>query len=187
MVSRPANGKKTLLTWILVLTGVLLSGLYATTPEIREDALDLLPESIVSSDLETIRQLGMINRVYLSIGIDTGSPEISDAQWQRLRQSVQRVGTAMQESSLFSDVVFQLPPGLENTLFKNIRPLLPFTLTDDDYRVLSEAVTKEKIKVRTTPISTPKITLALFIKPYPLLCFCFLGIIESYQALTLFF
>ncbi len=148
MVSPPEQGKKSLLTWILVLAAVCISGLHASTIEIREDALDLLPDSIVTSDLELIRRLGMINRVYLSISIDTETTEITDAQWQQLRESVLRVGTTLQESPLFGEVVYRLPPDLETTLFSNILPLLPYALTNEDYRELARAVTAEGVRQR---------------------------------------
>jgi hypothetical protein len=84
------------LRWTLVLLVVLGSSYFAANIEVKEDALDLLPDGVATSDLELIRQLGMINRVYISLTIETEAPEITDAEWQRLRQSVLATGSRLQ-------------------------------------------------------------------------------------------
>ena len=70
--------------WTLILSLVAISAVFATSIEVKEDALDLLPEGIVTSDLELIRQLGMINRVYISLRLETDDSTVTDSQWQKL-------------------------------------------------------------------------------------------------------
>lgn len=134
--------------WITVLLVVFCSGLFAVQIQVKEDALDLLPEGIVASDLQLIQQLGMVNRVYLSIGLDTEGTRISDNDWQQLRQSVLNVGTLLEKLPLLSTVVYRLPPDFESSLFTELWPLLPVIADSDDYRSIEDAVSKEGIRQR---------------------------------------
>ncbi|MCL7487569.1 MAG: hypothetical protein M8357_05270 [Desulfobulbaceae bacterium] len=137
-----------LLRWTLVLLVVLGSSYFAANIEVKEDALDLLPDGVATSDLELIRQLGMINRVYISLTIETATPEITDAEWQRLRQSVLATGSLLQESPLLPTVVYRLPAGIEHSLFQELWPLLPVIADEEDYRIFNEAVTEEGVRLR---------------------------------------
>ena len=134
--------------WITVLLVVFCSGLFALKIEVKEDALDLLPEGIVASDLKLIQQLGMVNRVYLSIGLDTENNRISDHEWQRLRQSVLNVGSLLEKEPLLTTVIYRLPPDFENSIFSELWPLLPVIADSNDYRLIQEAVSKEGIHQR---------------------------------------
>jgi len=134
--------------WALVLLVVLGSGIFAVSIEVKEDALDLLPDGIVSSDLELIRQLGMINRVYISVSVDTAAEKISEAEWQSLQQSVITTGSLLQESPLLPDVVYRLPAGFERSLFSELWPLLPVIADDEDYKIFNEAVSEDGVRIR---------------------------------------
>ena len=144
MLTRPSIFWK----WTLVLLIVLGSGIVAASIEVKEDALDLLPDGIVSSDLELIRQLGMINRVYISLRIETAEENISEAEWQRLQQSVITTGSLLRESPLLPEVVYRLPAGFEQNLFSELWPLLPVVADRQDYRIFSEAVSEEGVRIR---------------------------------------
>jgi len=134
--------------WGLVLLIVLGSGIFATSIEVKEDALDLLPDGIVSSDLELIRQLGMINRVYISVSIETKRPQITDAEWRKLRESVLQTGSILASSPLLPNVVYRMPEGFERSLFSDLWPLLPVVATPDDYVTFREAVSEDGVRLR---------------------------------------
>lgn len=134
--------------WALVLFLVAGSGLFASSIEVKEDALDLLPDGIVSSDLELIRQLGMINRVYISLHLESTDTIVTDRQWQKLKDSVLATGSLLQRSELLPNVVYRLPEGFERSLFTELWPLLPVIADDQDYNILREAVTDEGVRIR---------------------------------------
>ncbi len=136
--------------WALVLLAVTGSAIFAASIEIKEDALDLLPDGIVSSDLELIRQLGMINRVYINLGIAETGTKISEPEWQRLQQSVIATGSLLQDSPLLTDVVYRLPAGFERSLFSELWPLFPVMADRNDYPVLEKAVSEEGVATRLT-------------------------------------
>lgn len=138
---------KSFLKWFVVLLIVICSGLYATTIQVKEDALDLLPEGIVASDLQLIQQLGMVNRVYISIGIDSES-DISDQQWQQLRQSVLRAGSLLEQDPLLNTVIYRLPPDFQRSIFSELLPLLPVIAEPEDYRTFLDAITEEGVRKR---------------------------------------
>lgn len=134
--------------WILVTLVVVGSGIYAANIDVKEDALDLLPDGIVSSDLELIRQLGMINRVYISLHVDTEEQEVSEEEWQLLRESALDTGSLLQKSPLLTDVVYRLPPGFERSLFTELWPLLPVIADQDDYKIFQDAVSEDGVRIR---------------------------------------
>ena len=139
--------KQILWKWALVLLVVAGSAIFATSLEVKEDALDLLPDGIVTSDLELIRQLGMINRVYISLRL-AGDGSLTDDQWQHLKQSVLATGSMLQLSQLLPNVVYRLPEGFERSLFTELWPLLPVIADQRDYKIFQEAVSEEGVQIR---------------------------------------
>ena len=134
--------------WSIVLLIVFCSALFAVKIQITENALDLLPEGIVAGDLQLIQQLGMVNRVYLSIGLDTEDSRISDGQWRQLRQSVLTIGSLLEKEPLLDTVIYRLPPDFEHSLFSELWPLLPVITDSDDYTIIEKAISEEGVQLR---------------------------------------
>ncbi|GAB4335747.1 MAG: hypothetical protein Kow0089_05610 [Desulfobulbaceae bacterium] len=134
--------------WLLVLALVAASSLFAFSIEVKEDAMDLLPDGVVTSDLELIRRLGMVNRVYLSLGVETAGDAVTPEEWQRLKSAVRETASRLRSSPLLTMVADGLPPEFERSLFSELWPLLPIMATDSDYRIFAEAVSEGGVRVR---------------------------------------
>ncbi|MDH3347693.1 MAG: MMPL family transporter [Desulfobulbaceae bacterium] len=137
---------KPVLKWLLVLLVVCGASFFASSLQLREDAMDMLPDAMVKGDMAIFNKLGLVNRVYINVGIDSAEPEISLAQWGALRRSVEKMGDMLAREPLFDQTSYRLDPGYELAFMEDIRTRLPEMLTADDYLVLETKVSEEGVR-----------------------------------------
>ncbi len=126
--------------WFLVFILVLSSLWFAKGVPIREDALDLLPGEQVRDDLALLREIGLVDRVFLSFEL-TGNGSV-DA----LQASVRNVGASLEDSPYFSQVVYQLPKGFEFIIAELLFPALPNLFGSGDLAWLAPRLTDEGVR-----------------------------------------
>ncbi len=129
-----------LIRWFLVIIIVLTSLWFVKDVPIREDALDLLPGEQMRADLSLLREIGLVDRIFLSLEIT------AEGSQEGLRSSARNIGSSLQESSLFSQVVYQLPQGFEGALADIFYPALPSLFGPDDLEWLQDRITEEGIR-----------------------------------------
>ncbi|MDH3392979.1 MAG: MMPL family transporter, partial [Desulfobulbaceae bacterium] len=130
-----------LVYWGIALFLLLVGGAMAWQVKISDDALDLLPGEAVRGDLKLLTQLGLVDRVFLTLSVDpVDYPSEAEAQ-AALKESTRKVGEALAQNALFSEVVYRFPTGYEGALFQQIQSHLPALLSPQDLAELGESFT----------------------------------------------
>ena len=125
--------RSTWLKWGIAVFLVAL-GLFADRGiYLGENALDLLPDTEVSGDIQLLERIGLVNRVFISLEIDRSQAGISrDRAEQMLKTSAIQVGSALASDPLFTKALYRLPSGHEWEVFDQLWSHLPALLTRKD-------------------------------------------------------
>ncbi len=115
--------KANLVRWALALFLTAVGLLGVRQISLNENVLNLLPSEISRSDLDLLRKLGMINRVYISL---------EGKDFQSLADSARKVGSALAMDRLFKNVFYGFPAGYQRTLVPLVWPSLPAILSRED-------------------------------------------------------
>lgn len=137
--------KRVILRWSVVLSLVLVGLFFCLNLRINDNALDLLPEDAVLGDIQKLKNMGLVDRLFITLSVnDAGwaDPEIGGAQ---LLKSVEQLGSTLEKSDLFSFVLFRLPKGYESGFMKTIAQSLPLLLDEADYEQLQGMITSAGI------------------------------------------
>ena len=111
--------------------------------KVSDDALDLLPGEAVRGDLKILMQLGLVDRVFLTLSVDPAAfPSEPEARAALLR-STDKAGQALQDDALFSEVIYRFPTGFEGALFQQIQSHLPALLDRHDLDQLGKSFTDQ--------------------------------------------
>lgn len=139
------NSFPTWARWCVVLAMVVVGGVLARNVIINDNALDMLPGDAVRGDLQLLKRLGLIDRVFLTLSVKPGS-RLSDSEVVAvLKESADQVGLFLSQSHLLSEVMYRLPHGYEFGLFATVQPYLPVLLDEHDYIGLALATTPVRI------------------------------------------
>lgn len=136
--------KPILTRWIFVLLlffGGLLSCLQLS---INDNALDLLPRQAVLGDIQTLKNMGLVDRLFITVTADGDEGEGLSGNSALLR-SVDNLGSNLAKSDLFSFVLYRLPQGYEMGLMGTVQKSLPYLLDDSDYARLREKISPDSI------------------------------------------
>ena len=126
--------------WLCVLAVVAAGGLLATGVELRDDALDLLPDGAVRGDLQKLQQVGLVDRVFISLSADKSRfPDETEAR-AVLVQSARQLGALLEESTLFDQVMTGIDPGSSPSFFSSMHEYLPVVLDEHDLRVIETKI-----------------------------------------------
>lgn len=116
-----------------------------------EDALDLLPDSAVSGDIQLLQRIGLVNRVFISLEIDPSQTTVSmNGIEQALKTSARQVGSALAENPVFREVLYQIPSGYEWRLLDQLWSHLPALLTEEDLRRIQSQLTTAELNQALT-------------------------------------
>lgn len=132
--------------WLLV-AAVLLFGCFLAFPlAINDNALNMLPDTAVKSDLQKLQNIGLVNRIFITLSVDR-TRFATDAEAQSaLMQSAAALSEGLEHSPSFSQVIGRLPKGYEQGLYKNISPHLPNLLDSEDLGQVGERITPEGLE-----------------------------------------
>ena len=136
------NTKSAWLKWGIAFF-LAIFGLFAARGiYLGEDALDLLPDTAVRGDIQLLQRMGLVNRVFISLGIDPSQTTVSRNEVeQALKTSARQVGSALAENPVFREVLYQLPSGYEWRLFDQLWSQLPALLTEKDLHWIQSQLT----------------------------------------------
>lgn len=131
--------------WCVVLVMAVAGGMLARNVIINDNALDLLPGDAVRGDLQILKRLGLVDRIFLTLSVEPNS-HLSDSEAEAiLKESADLVGRFLAQSHLLSEVIYKLPHGYEFGLFATVQPYLPVLLDEHDYIELDLATTPVRI------------------------------------------
>ncbi|MEN8134597.1 MAG: MMPL family transporter [Thermodesulfobacteriota bacterium] len=131
----------------LLLLAVTLVGIYFSVQvKLDEDALDMLPGPALQGDFRLLQQLGMINRVFISLELESDRPDAEGLASPDLLLSARLLGENLAASPSFSDVFYRLPQGYEFHLVAGLKKYLPVLADNRDLRRFKELMTPELLR-----------------------------------------
>ncbi|PHR30228.1 MAG: hypothetical protein COA36_02260 [Desulfotalea sp.] len=137
--------KTKIIRWSGVLA-IFIVGLFTCLSlTVNDNALDLLPENAVSGDIEKLKNMGLVDRLFITLTINDAGGKDAALGGSNLVESVERLGAALEKSDLFSFVLFRLPKGYESGFMRTIVESLPLLLDNSDYGQLERKITSEGI------------------------------------------
>jgi uncharacterized protein len=132
--------------WLLV-SGIAAIGIFlSTTIIVNDDALDMLPGKAVSGDVRLLGQLGLVNRVIISLTLQHPTVIVSREEQAGLKKSAASIASVMEESGLFSNIMYKLPENTALQIFSSLQTSLPLLLNSEDLAALSEQISSPAIE-----------------------------------------
>lgn len=145
----------------LVVAVITLLGIYFSFQvKVGEDALDMLPDTSLQGDFRLLQQLGMINRIFISLEIKaesssssahtrlmpSGYKAESSSSSADLLASAAGLGSRLADNPLFSEVFYRLPPGYEFQLADSLKKYLPLLTDGADLDGFAELLTPQELR-----------------------------------------
>lgn len=131
----------------LLLLVVTLAGVYFSLQvKIGEDALDMLPGTSLQGDFKLLQQLGMINRVFISLESAADNPVVDDSYLADLLASARTLGENLADTPTFKDVFYRLSPGYEFQLAENLKRYLPALTDQQELRKFEERIAPQVLR-----------------------------------------
>jgi len=140
MISRSLIIK--ILLFVVTLVGLFLS----LHVEIGEDALDMLPDTSLQGDFKLLQQLGMVNRIFISLELPAEIDSDAAAPAPELLASAGSLGKDLSESPLFNEVFYRLPEGYEFRLASQLKKYLPVLAARSDLRRFEDLMKPERMR-----------------------------------------
>jgi uncharacterized protein len=113
---------------------------------LSDEAFDLLPGEAVRGDLRLLQQMGLVDRVFISLSV---KPEVSSSLSDNrdiLRESTRKLGELLEKSGHFSYVLSHLEEGYEFALFTGLQPSLPLLFDNHDLKTIGDLISREGIE-----------------------------------------
>lgn len=137
-----------LLRWALVLLVFVAGSLSCLALRINDNAMDLLPGEAVKGSLQLLQEMGLVDRVYITLSVAESFRGTGDDAKKSLLTSAEKLGHYLEESGRFSFVLAKLPAGYEYKLFQGLQKSLPFLLGKTDFEQLESQVSVEGVRER---------------------------------------
>ncbi|WP_049785060.1 MMPL family transporter [Desulfotalea psychrophila] len=96
--------KERLLRWLLVLLLVLVAGYFSLGLSMKDNALDLLPDGRVRSDLQLLQEIGLVDRLVITLSAQEKSYPDPIAAQRALEKSATALETMLEKDRRFSHV-----------------------------------------------------------------------------------
>ncbi len=134
------------LRWLIALS-VFAAGLYFCRDlQLADDALDLLPGEAVRGDLRMLQQMGLVDRLYITVSLTDEQGPVPPVGKKNLQESTRKLGELLTASGRFSYVLAHLPEGYEFALFAGLQPSLPLLFDAGDLANLATMTSPEGIQ-----------------------------------------
>lgn len=140
------SGKFPLFRWLFVALVVVFGGYLVSSLRVNDNALNMLPETAVRADLQKLQEIGLVDRVVITLSADLRQFENKQAAQNALTTSAEALGKELESSESFSEVLARLPSGYEQGMFQGFAPYLPLLLDDDDLSVLQQRISPEGLQ-----------------------------------------
>ncbi len=131
--------------WLIMLLVFSLGLFFCRDLRLHEDAFDLLPGEAVQGDLRMLQQMGLVDRVFITVYADQEHIP-RPASKKVLQKSTEKLGKLLAESGHFSYVLSRLPEGYETALFAGLQPSLPLLFNEEDLEKLAAKISPEGIQ-----------------------------------------
>lgn len=132
---------------IVLVIGLIIAGvILARNTHISDSALDMLPDKAVRGDLHLLQQLGMVDRIFITLSVDKHPDHRNQDPFKKLTGSVEQIGKLLNETNQFDTLLYKLPQGYETSLFTLLQPHLPLLLDENDLAALEQMITNEGIQ-----------------------------------------
>ena len=126
----------------IIITVLTISAVFiAANVRVAENALDLLPGEAVRGDFEILRELGMVDRVFVSLSAAGDIP--AGKAVESLKKSAVSIGEELSRSGWISEVFYRLPPGYERETARLFRPSLAALFSPEELQSLEPTLTRE--------------------------------------------
>ena len=143
----PETVKHAALRWTLALLIAGVGLFFAMQVKLGENALDLLPGEAVRGDLELLQQMGMVDRVFISLEfVQPDHPLSPDQVLAKLTKSAEAIGRGLAASPFFNKVVYRLPEGYEYLFLDQLMPSLPALLTAEELAEVASQLEGEGLR-----------------------------------------
>ncbi|MCA1766412.1 MAG: MMPL family transporter, partial [Desulfobulbaceae bacterium] len=155
---------RSLIIKIILLVVTLIGIYFSLRIELGEDALDMLPGTSLQGDFELLRQLGMVNRIFISLELPAEAdpapaPDPDPDPDPALLASARALGEDLSASPLFDEVFYQLPEGYQFRLAAEVRKYLPALADGSDLRrfdtLMKPEVLREKLGEAFQTLNSP--------------------------------
>lgn len=140
------SSKTILLRWSFVLLVSLLGLIFSLHLSISDNALDLLPEQATNGDIKKLGEMGLVNRLFITLTTKDGYYSSLSEGRQQLKKSVSLLGSALDSSPNFSFVLSHLPKEFQGALLEHVSMYLPYLLEVEDYKKLEEIIRPEGVE-----------------------------------------
>lgn len=140
------NNLSTLLRVICVVCLILIGVFLAKNVHIGDSALDMLPDQAIKGDLKLLKELGMVDRIFITLSIDQPVHEQNSDSLKKLTTSVDKIGAFLTSSGQFDSLLYKLPQGYETSLFTTLQPHLPNLLNEKDLVTLEQMISEQAIE-----------------------------------------
>ncbi|MFN2369214.1 MAG: MMPL family transporter, partial [Desulfurivibrionaceae bacterium] len=149
---------RSLIIKIILLVVTLIGIYFSLRIELGEDALDMLPGTSLQGDFELLQQLGMVNRIFISLELPAEADPAPDPD-PALLASARALGEDLSASPLFDEVFYQLPEGYQFRLAAEVRKYLPALADGSDLRrfeaLMKPEVLREKLGEAFQTLNSP--------------------------------
>lgn len=135
-----------LLRWSVVLTALVLGVILSLNLSINDNALDLLPGEAVKGDLQHLQDLGLVNRVFITLSVDPDHYPSEKKAQKSLQASAENLGDMLIASDHFSQVMARLPKGYELSLFKNLQAYFSVLFDEEDLTKIAQLTTDAELQ-----------------------------------------
>lgn len=135
-----------ILRWLIVLFALVLGLFFCRDLRLSDDAFDLLPGEAVRGDLRMLQQMGLVDRLFITVSASQKDGIPAPVSKKALQESTKKLGDLLAGSGYFSYVLSRLPEGYEFALFAGLQPSLPLLFDSGDLETLAEKTSPEGIK-----------------------------------------
>lgn len=135
-----------LLRWLGVLVLVAVGALLASRLVIRDDALDLLPDGAVRGDLQKLQQVGLVDRLFISLSADKSRFPDEQEAGAALVQSARQLGALLDRSDLLFGVITGFAGSSSASFFSTMYEYLPVLLDESDLAEIEKRITAAELE-----------------------------------------
>ncbi len=131
--------------WLVVFTIVLAGGLASLNLSINDNALDLLPDGAIRGDLQLLHEIGLVDRLFISLSVDEKPYSSSTEAKLALRKSAAELGDILDGSEYFTHVLARIPKASDGQLLSLLWRALPVLLDRDDLADIEGLISPEAL------------------------------------------
>ena len=136
-----------LLRWLCVLLVSCSALVGCFFMQTDDSVLEMLPGGRGRQDISLMQHMGLVNRIFITVSIETGqNPEKIADQQKLLLDSTNKLGQALDHQASLSSVIYRFSKSDQARLLTELDGMLPQLFTEDDAHRLEVELSSENIK-----------------------------------------